>query len=72
MTLPLAEGLTFGVQTIYRRTEPADTPWVPPQQDGREVVELVERLGFDYIWFCDKQSFAIHIIDTLVKLAHAS
>ena len=72
MTLPLAEGLTFGVQTIYRRTEPADTPWVPTQQDGREVVELVERLGFDSIWVGDHLAFAIPILDPVVQLAQAA
>ncbi len=72
MTLPLAEGLTFGVQTIYRRTEPADTSWIPTQQDGRDVVELVERLGFDSIWVGDHLAFAIPILDPVVQLAQAA
>ncbi|MBP11653.1 MAG: hypothetical protein CL397_14710 [Acidiferrobacteraceae bacterium] len=72
MTLPLAEGLTFGIQTIYRRTEPADTPWVPNQQDGRDVVQRVEQLGFDSIWVGDHLAFAIPILDPVVQLAQAA
>jgi hypothetical protein len=29
MTLPLEPRLSIGVQTIHRRTEPAEGPWLP-------------------------------------------
>ncbi len=72
MALPLDDAMTLGVQTIHRRTEPADSPWVPTCDDGREVVELVDRLGFDSIWTGDHLAFAIPILDPVVQLAQAA
>ena len=65
MPLPLAEGLTLGVQTIHRRTEPT-------LDDGRDVVELVDQLGFDSIWVGDHLAFAVPILDPVVQLAQAA
>ena len=35
MTLPLKKSLQFGVQTIFRRTEPAVVPWLPDVEDAK-------------------------------------
>ena len=72
MPLPLAEGLTLGVQTIHRRTEPSTKPWIPTLDDGRDVVELVDQLGFDSIWVGDHLAFAVPILDPVVQLAQAA
>ncbi len=72
MTLPLADGLTLGVQTIHRRTEPSTERWIPSLEDGRDVVELVDRLGFDSIWVGDHLAFAIPMLDPVVQLAQAA
>ncbi len=72
MTLPLAEGLTLGVQTIHRRTEPSTERWTPSWEDGRDVVELVDRLGFDSIWVGDHLAFSIPLLDPVVQLSQAA
>jgi len=72
MTLPLAEGLTLGVQTIHRRTEPSTGRWIPSLEDGRDVVELVDRLGFDSIWVGDHLAFSIPLLDPVVQLSQAA
>ena len=41
--LPVDDRLRVGVQTIHRRTEPADGAWLPSIDEMRAVVELVER-----------------------------
>ncbi len=58
--------------TIHRRTEPATGPWQPTIDDGRELVELVDRLGYDSIWVGDHLSFAIPILDPIIQLAQAA
>ena len=35
MDLPLDDRLRIGVQTIHRRTEPADGPWLPTIDEMR-------------------------------------
>ena len=72
MDLPLDENLSFGIQTIHRRSEPADKPWLPQERDGRAFVEQVDRLGFDSIWCGDHVAFAIPILDPIVQLAQAA
>ena len=72
MSLPLSAQIQIGVQTIHRRTEPATGPWHPTIQDGRELVALVDRLGYDSIWVGDHLSFAIPILDPVVQLAQAA
>ena len=72
MTLPLAEGLTLGVQTIHRRTEPSAERWTPSLEDGRDVVELVDRLGFDSIWVGDHLACSIPLLDPVVQLSQAA
>jgi probable F420-dependent oxidoreductase len=70
--LPLDKKLTFGIQTIHRRSEPAEGAWLPDERDGRTFVELVDRLGFDSIWCGDHVAFAIPILDPIVQLAQAA
>ena len=72
MDLPLDDRLTIGIQTIHRRSEPADEPWLPHERDGRGFVELVDRCGFDSIWTGDHVAFAIPILDPIVQLAQAA
>ena len=60
------------MQTIHRRSEPADGPWRPDERDGRVFVELVDKLGFDSIWCGDHVAFAIPILDPIVQLAQAA
>ena len=43
MTLPLENIMKFGVQTIYRRTEPAVGPWTPDTEDARRLIRLVDK-----------------------------
>ena len=72
MTLQLDDHFRFGVQTIHRRTEPAEGPWLPDPEDGRTMVELVDRLGYDSLWVGDHLSFAIPILDPFIQLAQAA
>jgi len=72
MSLPLPKKLRVGAMTIHRRTEPATGPWLPSIDDGRTLVELVDRLGYDSIWVGDHLSFAIPILDPIIQLAQAA
>ena len=72
MDLPLDDKLSFGIQTIHRRSEPAEGPWLPDEADGRAFVERVDQLGFDSIWTGDHVAFAIPILDPIVQLAQAA
>jgi probable F420-dependent oxidoreductase len=72
MTLQLDEHFQFGVQTMHRRTEPAEGLWLPEADDGRAMVELVDRLGYDSLWVGDHLSFAIPILDPFIQLAQAA
>lgn len=72
MSLPLEPRLQVGVQTIHRRTEPADGPWLPGIDELCAFVETVDRCGYDSIWVGDHVSFAIPILDPLLQLAQAA
>ena len=72
MTLQLSDQLKFGVQTMHRRTEPATGLWLPDAEDGRAMVEMVDRLGYDSLWVGDHLSFAIPILDPFIQLAQAA
>ena len=72
MDLPLDDRLRIGVQTIHRRTEPADGPWLPAIDEMRTLVELVDRSGYDSLWVGDHISFALPILDPLLQLAQAA
>ena len=72
MRLPLDDRLKVGIQTIHRRTEPADGPWLPRIDELVELVGLVDRCGYDSLWVGDHISFAIPILDPLLQLAQAA
>jgi probable F420-dependent oxidoreductase len=72
MDLPLDDRLRIGVQTIHRRTEPADGPWLPTIDEMYTLVELVDRAGYDSLWVGDHISFPLSIFDPLLQLAQAA
>ena len=72
MPLPLANKLSIGVQTIHRRTEPATVPWEPRIDELTELVQLVDRCGYDSLWAGDHIAYAIPILDPLLQLAQAA
>jgi probable F420-dependent oxidoreductase len=72
MDLPLDDRLRIGVQTIHRRTEPAEGPWLPTIDELCTLVELVDRGGYDSLWVGDHISFALPIFDPLLQLAQAA
>jgi probable F420-dependent oxidoreductase len=71
-SLPLDTRLQIGIQTIHRRTEPATGPWLPMIAELIELVELVDRGGYDSLWVGDHISFAVPVLDPLLQLAQAA
>ena len=72
MELTLEPRLRIGIQTIHRRTAPDDTPWLPRIDELVDLVQLVDRLGYDSLWAGDHISFALPILDPLLQLAQAA
>ena len=72
MALPLDKTLKIGVNTMLRRTEPATGPWMPTLDELVEVVEQVDRLGFDSFWCGDHVAFAIPFLDPITLIAQAA
>jgi probable F420-dependent oxidoreductase len=72
MDLPLDTTLRIGIQTIHRRTEPAEDAWRPRIDELVSLVELVDRCGYDSLWVGDHISFAVPILDPLLQLAQAA
>jgi len=72
MDLPLDDRLRIGVQTIHRRTEPAEGPWLPTIDELSTLVGLVDRGGYDSLWVGDHISFPLAIFDPLLQLAQAA
>ena len=72
MTLTLQTRLSIGIQTIHRRTQPADQPWLPRIDELVELVRLVDDSGFDSLWVGDHISFPVAILDPLLQLAQAA
>ncbi len=72
MALTLDSRLRIGIQTIHRRTEPATGPWQPTIDELVELVQLVDRCGYDSLWTGDHVSFAVPILDPLLQLAQAA
>ena len=70
--LQLDTRLRIGIQTIHRRTEPATAPWLPNIDELVELVELVDRSGYDSLWVGDHISFAVPVLDPLLQLAQAA
>jgi probable F420-dependent oxidoreductase len=72
MDLPLDPRLAVGIQTIHRRTEPAEGPWLPRIDELAALVELTDRCGYDSLWVGDHIAFAVPILDPLLQLAQAA
>src|SRR5438105_2646272 len=72
MALPLESGLSIGIQTIHRRTEPATEPWRPTIDEMQALVRLVDDSGYDSLWVGDHIAFAVAIFDPLLQLAQAA
>jgi len=72
MELPLDNRLSIGIQTIHRRTEPADEAWRPTVDELRALVRLVDDCGYDSLWVGDHITFAVAILDPLLQLAQAA
>lgn len=72
MDLPLDDRLRIGVQTIHRRTEPAEDRWLPTIDEMSTLVGLVDRGGYDSLWVGDHISFPLAIFDPLLQLAQAA
>ncbi len=72
MELPLDTHLKIGVQTIHRRTEPAEGEWLPSIDEMRALVGLVDACGYDSLWVGDHIAFAVSILDPLLQLAQAA
>ena len=72
MTLTLDSRLRVGIQTIHRRTEPADAPWLPRIDELVDLVKLVDDCGYDSLWTGDHISFPVAILDPLLQLAQAA
>jgi probable F420-dependent oxidoreductase len=72
MELPLDKRLSIGLQTIHRRTEPANGPWLPRIDELCALVELIDRSGYDSLWVGDHISFPLPIFDPLLQLAQAA
>lgn len=72
MDLPLDDRLSIGVQTLHRRTEPAEGPWLPTIDELSDLVGLVDRCGYDSMWVGDHVAFTIAILDPLMQLAQAA
>ena len=47
MVFTLETNLRIGIQTIHRRTEPANGPWMPRIDDLVGLVRLVDDSGYD-------------------------
>ncbi|MGD0431367.1 MAG: LLM class flavin-dependent oxidoreductase [Acetobacteraceae bacterium] len=72
MNLVLDDKLRIGIQTIHRRTEPADGPWLPMIDELVEFVRLVDRCGYDSLWVGDHIYYPVPILDPLLQLAQAA
>lgn len=72
MDLPLNDTLKFGVSTMHRRSEPASGPWLPKIDELVQMVEQVDRLGYDSFWCGDHISMEIPFLDPLLQIAQAA
>ncbi len=72
MALPLEPNLSIGLQNISSRLESAGGSWLEIAESNRRLIELVDEVGFDSIWFGDHLAYAIPILDPLVQIAQAA
>ena len=66
MALKLDSKLRIGVITIHRRTEPATGPWQPSIDEMRELVELIDRSGYDS-WGFRNDNNGVFVVDISVS-----
>ena len=72
MDLPLEKTLKLGIQTLHRRTEPAEGAWLPTIEELERLVRLVDDCGYDSLWVGDHLAFNIAVLDPLLQLAQAA
>jgi alkanesulfonate monooxygenase SsuD/methylene tetrahydromethanopterin reductase-like flavin-dependent oxidoreductase (luciferase family) len=72
MDLPLDSRLRIGIQTIHRRTEPAEGPWLPTIDELQALVTQIDHCGYDSIWVADHIWYPAAILDPLLQLAQAA
>jgi probable F420-dependent oxidoreductase len=72
MELPLESRLRIGIQTIHRRTEPAEGPWLPTIDELQTLVRQIDDCGYDSIWVADHIWYPAAILDPLLQLAQAA
>ncbi|MEQ9122676.1 MAG: LLM class flavin-dependent oxidoreductase [Alphaproteobacteria bacterium] len=72
MALVLDGRLSIGVNTMHRRSEPAEGPWLPKIDELAAMVEQVDRLGYDSFWVGDHISMPIPFLDPFQQIAQAA
>lgn len=72
MDLPLNDRLKIGVNTMHRRSEPGAGQWLPKIDELIQMVEQVDRLGYDSFWCGDHISMEIPFPDPLLQIAQAA
>ena len=72
MLFELEPKLKIGVNTMHRRSEPAEGPWLPKIDELVQMVEQVDRCDFDSLWVGDHISMPIPFLDPLQQIAQAA
>jgi alkanesulfonate monooxygenase SsuD/methylene tetrahydromethanopterin reductase-like flavin-dependent oxidoreductase (luciferase family) len=72
MVFELEPKLKIGVNTMHRRSEPAEGPWLPKINELVQMVEQVDRCDFDSLWVGDHISMPIPFLDPLQQIAQAA
>jgi alkanesulfonate monooxygenase SsuD/methylene tetrahydromethanopterin reductase-like flavin-dependent oxidoreductase (luciferase family) len=72
MVFGLEPKLKIGVNTMHRRSEPAEGPWLPKIDELVQMVEQVDRCDFDSLWVGDHISMPIPFLDPLQQIAQAA
>ena len=72
MVIELQPKLKIGVNTMHRRSEPAEGPWLPKIDELVQMVEQVDRCDFDSLWVGDHISMPIPFLDPLQQIAQAA
>jgi alkanesulfonate monooxygenase SsuD/methylene tetrahydromethanopterin reductase-like flavin-dependent oxidoreductase (luciferase family) len=72
MLFELEPKLKIGVNTMHRRSEPTEGPWLPKIDELVQMVEQVDRCDFDSLWVGDHISMPIPFLDPLQQIAQAA